>query len=105
MEYGWNRVGDLADDSNETESVMSNRSAHSRLGNGGTTNRRGYGNLEKVHINDWKPSQPSLTPSSLDEEAQLDALIKFVQIQVEELKAHKKMEEPMKKLVRLATLY
>ena len=98
MEYGWNRVGDT-DDRDDTMSLMSNRSGRSRIGAVGTIGRRSFGNLDKVHINDWKPAQPALTPSQLDEEAQLESLQKYIKTLIVDLEAHKSLEEPMKRLV------
>lgn len=101
MEYGWNRVGD-SDDRDDTMSVMSNKSGRSRIG---TLGRRSFGNLDKIHINDWKPAQPTLMPSKLDEEAQLETLQTYTKSLVADLEAHKGLEEPMKRLVSFAVAF
>ncbi|WWD21934.1 hypothetical protein CI109_106422 [Kwoniella shandongensis] len=99
MEYGWNRVIDSADDHDQDDkaSVRSAKSNLSKLG-GGTYGRRGTGSgvNDRVYINDWKPPLPATIPSSLDEEAQLEALQSYVRLLVDELEQHKSVEEPMK---------
>lgn len=80
---------------------MSVRSGKSNMSKMGTYSRRTIGSnpADKMHVNDWKPPAPSLMPSPLDEENQLEALVAYVQQVKEELKAHKELEEPMKQQV------
>jgi PH and SEC7 domain-containing protein len=112
MEYGWNRVADLAshgrsmsEDQNpraETDnmSVRSGRSSRSKFGrkdNAATMRTSPWS--DRVFINDWKPPMPSTVPSTHDEEAQLDALRKHVTALKNDLKGHNNLREPMVALV------
>lgn len=105
MEYGWQRVLPTNEPdphrrshSNNDDDRMSVRSGKSNMSKMGTYSRRPIGSnpADKMHVNDWKPPAPSLMPSPLDEENQLEALVAYVQQVKEELKAHKELEEPMK---------
>lgn len=108
MEYGWNRVSDISylpkDGSNSPEddraSVKSGRSNMSRF-NSSTYGRRSFSTTpaDRLHINDWKPPQPSMMPSPLDEEAQLEALGGYIKTVSEDLESHRILEGPMLKLV------
>ena len=108
VEYGWNRVTDSYHHDQPTSpeddraSVKSGRSNLSRF-NSATYGRKSFNATpgDRLWINDWKPPQPSLMPSPLDEEAQMDALTKYAKTLNEEFETHKKLEEPMMKLVRL----
>jgi PH/SEC7 domain-containing protein len=101
IEYGWTRVLSMdVDDHQECASLRSARSQITRLG---AINRvRGQqstsGSLDKMHINDWKPPPHASMPSTLDEEAQLESLLTYVQSLKEELNQHKGFEELMNRL-------
>ncbi|WVN88786.1 uncharacterized protein L203_103999 [Cryptococcus depauperatus CBS 7841] len=102
MEYGWNKAGHhSSDDQDDRLSVMSHSSRIARFG--GTYGRRAFagmmsGQYDKIFINDWNPPQPTMIPSSLEEEAQLESLISYVKSQEKELERHKAFEEPMMRL-------
>lgn len=106
VEYGWNRIIDsyhqepLASPEDDRASVKSGRSNLSRF-NSATYGRKSFSATpgDRLWINDWQPPQPSLMPSELDEEAQIEALSSYNKTLKEELEAHKKLEEPMMKLV------
>ncbi|EIN11586.1 hypothetical protein PUNSTDRAFT_83262 [Punctularia strigosozonata HHB-11173 SS5] len=107
MEYGWNRVVEMATHGrsmsedqntreNDTMSVRSGRSTRSKFGrkdNAATMRTSPWS--DRVFINDWKPPMPSTVPSSHDEEAQLDALKKHVAALKNDLKGHNNLREPM----------
>ncbi|OWZ66978.1 hypothetical protein AYX15_01888 [Cryptococcus neoformans] len=105
MEYGWNRVAvDQLEDESDRMSVFSQKSNGSRRG--GSYGRRALGSgsggstgqFDKIHINDWKPPPPTMIPSTLEEEGQLEALVEYVKSQEKELEKHKAIEEPMMRL-------
>ncbi|WOO77537.1 PH and SEC7 domain-containing protein [Vanrija pseudolonga] len=101
MEYGWSRALGH-EDFEDKASVRSARSGLSRLG-GLNARVRGAAAVpthgpDKIHINEWKPPPHATMPSTLDEEAQLDALLAYVQKLKEELEQHKAIEEPMARL-------
>lgn len=107
MEYGWNRISDISlhgDGSNSPEddkaSIRSGRSNMSRF-NTSTYGRRSFSTTpaDRLYINDWKPPQPSMMPSPLEEEAQLDTLTGYVKTIKDDLEAHRLLEGPMVKLV------
>ncbi|KAL1408171.1 hypothetical protein Q8F55_004976 [Vanrija albida] len=101
MEYGWSRAFG-PEDIEDKASVRSARSGLSRLGGlnarvRGTAGTPTHG-PDKIHINEWKPPPHATMPSTLDEEAQLDSLLAYVQKLKEELEQHKSIEEPMSRL-------
>jgi hypothetical protein len=116
MEYGWNRITDAlsgrsvsdehkADyDRTDSTSVRSGRSARSKLGwkDGATVRNPPW--ADRVLINDWKPPIPPSISSIHDEEAQLEALQKYVHMLKKDLKDHNELREPMAALVCLADL-
>lgn len=110
MEYGWNRVAvDPLEDEGDRMSIFSQKSNGGRMG--GTYGRRALGNgsgtgqFDKIHINDWKPPPSAMMPSTLEEEAQLEALVEYVKSREKELEKHKAIEEPMIRLVSFWLLY
>lgn len=112
MEYGWNRVMvDPLEDEGDRASIFSQKSNGGRMG--GTYGRQalGHGNggstgrFDKIHINDWKPPPSAMIPSTLEEEAQLEALVEYVKSREKELEKHKAIEEPMIRLVSFWLLY
>lgn len=101
IEYGWTRVQSIEEDDHQDRASL--RSARSQITRLGAINRvRGQqsnsGSLDKIHINDWKPPPHATIASTLDEEAQLEALCTYVQSLKEELNQHKSIEEPMLRL-------
>ena len=106
VDYGWKRITDpyhpephiMSDD--DRASVTSGKSNLSRF-NSATYGRRSYSGTagDRIWLNDWKPPQPALMPSPLDEEAQIEALTNYSKTLCEELEEHKKLEEPMMALV------
>lgn len=114
MEYGWSRITDalhgrsVSDeqkpeyDRTDSMSVRSGRSARSKLGwkDGAATMRNPHSPWsERVFINEWKPPIPPSISSIYDEEAQLEALQKYVQMLKKDLKDHNELREPMTALV------
>lgn len=106
MEYGWNRVAvDQLEDESDRMSVFSQKSNGSRRGGSygrgalGSGSGGSTGQFDKIHINDWKPPPPTMIPSTLEEEGQLEALVEYVKSQEKELEKHKAIEEPMMRLV------
>jgi PH/SEC7 domain-containing protein len=100
LDYGWKTLEstDQPEDHTDSQSVFSNRSAKSRLSMHRTLGRRNMP-AERNHLSDWKAPQPSLIPSKLDEETQLESLQKHVQSLVKDLAAHKALEAPLAKYV------
>ncbi|GMK57715.1 hypothetical protein CspeluHIS016_0405490 [Cutaneotrichosporon spelunceum] len=111
MEYGWTRVLNQLDDNGQHQEQHPREQREHKMGLGararlGAISRvRGAsssGNdrvqLDKIHINDWKPPPHATMPSTLDEEAQLESLSAYVQSLKEELDQHKTIEEPMSRL-------
>lgn len=60
--------------------------------------------MDKVHINDWTPPLPALVPGTLEEEAQLEALIGYNKQVKGDMEAHKALEDPMNRQVRHITI-
>jgi hypothetical protein len=96
MEYGWNRVLDplahivsMPHDEDNTD-TFSIRSSKSKV-------------HDRTHINEWKPPLPSTVSSTHDEEAQLEALQKQIELLKKELGAHNELRLPMLALVRTFT--
>ena len=100
LDYGWKALesSDQPEDHTDSQSVFSNRSAKSRLSMHRTLGRRNMP-AERNYLSDWKAPQPSLIPSKLDEEAQLESLQKHSQSLIKELTAHKALEAPLAKFV------
>ncbi|KAJ9096382.1 hypothetical protein QFC21_005204 [Naganishia friedmannii] len=94
-EYGWRSLESQTDDKDDTVSLFSNKSSRSKLSFQGTISRR---NNSMINIADWQAPQPSLIPSQLDEEAQLESLRKHLEILVNELKLHKTYQEALNRL-------
>lgn len=126
MEYGWNRVVDVAEgrpsasgdptpardpDPSDSVSMRSGRSGRSRMSKKDPFSSRSNGSpfADRAFINEWKPPMPSTVPSSHDEEAQLEALQRHAAGLKQELDEHNALRVPMQQLVRkrvilLATL-
>lgn len=111
MEYGWNRVLDpvtqittIYDEENgsiadvtDTFSVRSGKSTKKRSWpDAGTMGRSN----DRIFINEWKPPLPSTVSSTHDEETQLEALQKQVELLKRELQTHNELRKPMSALVR-----
>lgn len=100
MEYGWTRaLSNTEEDHEDRASVMSAtrmRGAYNRVR--GQSNDK-HKDMDKTHINEWKPPPHATMPSTLDEEAQLESLVNYVNGLMEELNQHKAVEEPMTRLV------
>lgn len=98
MEYGWARVlSNTEEDPEDRSSVMSStrmRGAYNRV-RGQTSDKK---DMDKTHINEWKPPPHATIASTLDEEAQLESLVNYVNSLMEELNQHKAVEEPMTRL-------
>ncbi len=118
MEYGWNRVtdpihgrshSDTESTKDDSMSVMSGRSSHSRFGgwrDGASTVRASRSPwAERVYINEWKPPLPPTVSSEHDEETQMEALKKHVESMKKDLKKHNELREPMLALVSGLYLY
>ena len=73
-------------------------SSHSRFGLMRRLLR--VGNSDRTSISEWKPPLAPSIPSTLDEEAQLEALKKHVSVLVQELQEHNELRGPMMALVR-----
>ena len=114
MEYGWNRIIDalqgrsvpdepkVDSDRTDSTSVRSGRSNRSKLGwkDGSASVRSQHSPwAERVLINDWNPPIPPSISSIHDEETQLEALQKYVQMLKKDLKDHNELREPMIALV------
>ncbi|PBK74408.1 hypothetical protein ARMSODRAFT_986341 [Armillaria solidipes] len=108
MEYGWNRVtdsihgrshSDTESTKDDSMSVMSGRSSHSRFGgwrDGASTVRASRSPwADRVYINEWKPPLPPTVSSEHDEETQMEALKKHVESMKKDLKKHNELREPM----------
>ncbi|KAK0461134.1 uncharacterized protein EV420DRAFT_1331494 [Desarmillaria tabescens] len=108
MEYGWNRVTDPIHDRSHSDtestkddsmSVMSGRSSHSRFGawrDGASTVRASRSPwTDRVYINEWKAPLPPTVSSEHDEETQMEALKKHVESMKKDLKKHNELREPM----------
>lgn len=52
-------------------------------------------------ISEWEAPQPTLTPSSLDEESQLESLQKHLEHLHKDLKLHESFEESLNRLVSI----
>jgi PH/SEC7 domain-containing protein len=112
MEYGWTRALNQLDENGQPQESLREHREPSRMGLGararlGAISRvRGAsssGNdrvqMDKIHINEWKPPPHATMSSTLDEESQLESLCAYVQSLKEELDQHKTIEEPMGRLV------
>lgn len=118
MEYGWSRIVDLNGqrasvsqteslrerdyDSNDTVSMKSGKSGHSKFKWRGDGTVRGPPSPwagEKLFINDWKPPMPPSVASTHDEETQLDALRKHVSSLKKDLETHNELRDPLMQLV------
>jgi PH/SEC7 domain-containing protein len=97
-EYGWRALESSGEEKDDAISVFSNRSSKSRLSFQNTIGRR---NNSLMPITDWQAPQPSLIPSPLEEEAQLESLQKHLTILRRDLKQHQSFEESLDRLVRL----
>ena len=100
MEYGWNRV---LDPLNQVTSIH-NDDAMSVIDNTDTFSVRSFkskGNNvnDHLHINDWKAPLPSTVASTHDEETQLEALRKQIEVLTKELQTHNELRRPMLALV------
>ncbi|BEI88238.1 uncharacterized protein CcaverHIS019_0109560 [Cutaneotrichosporon cavernicola] len=112
MEYGWTRALNQLDDNGQPHESQPREhrephkmglGARARLGaisrvRGASSSGNDRVQLEKIHINEWKPPPHATMPSTLDEEAQLESLCAYVQGLKEELDQHKTIEEPMSRL-------
>lgn len=113
MEYGWNRVAesvhgrsqsDSESTKDDTMSIMSGRSSHSRFANwrdgaAATVRAQRSPYNDRVFINDWKPPMPPSVSSDHDEETQMDALKKHVETLKLDLQKHNELQKPMQALV------
>lgn len=116
MEYGWNRVMDIAEsrpsasgdptpardpDPSDTMSMRSGRSGRSRMSKKDPFSLRSNGSpfSDRVYINEWKPPMPSTVPSTHEEETQLEALHKHAAALKQELDEHNHLRVPMQQLV------
>lgn len=113
IEYGWSRVDDSHHRQNsatahgsaledDRASIRSNSSKMSKF-NTATYGRRSFTATpgDRVFINDWRPPQPSLVHSQMEEEAQYEVLRAYHRTLGEEHEAHRALEEPMMRLVSL----
>ncbi|KLT43101.1 SEC7-like protein [Cutaneotrichosporon oleaginosum] len=111
MEYGWTRALNQLDDNGQhhephreqREPQRMGLGARARLGaisrvRGASSSGNDRVQMDKIHINDWKPPPHATMPSTLDDEAQLESLCAYVQSLKEELDQHKTIEEPMSRL-------
>jgi PH/SEC7 domain-containing protein len=113
LDYGWraieqaNNAGEEVGseiDRTDNQSIFSTRSAKSRLSMHHLPGRRfnpneSSTNLSRSSLSDWKPPQPSLIPSRLDEETQLESLQKHVRVLMIDLSDHKVLEGPLARYV------
>ena len=111
MEYGWNRVLPDADYATSTPNTSGGNGGGngypgrgeddraSIMSSGTHGGRRSFGSARDPFVNDWKAPPAPEQPSSLDEEAQLDALVSYAQELKAELESHRALEEPMRNLV------
>ncbi|KAG9008231.1 hypothetical protein FRB90_009031 [Tulasnella sp. 427] len=114
MEYGWSKVEQMMqtnqlpnnsiDNSDAYSDVFSVRSGRSKISKrsfdvlGSTRANYSPFAMEKIFINDWKAPIPSTVPSTHDEETQMEALQKQVNILKRELAAHDKIQVPMQNM-------
>lgn len=95
-EYGWRSLESPREEKDDAVSVFSNKSSKSRLSFQNTIGRR---NNSLMPIVDWQAPQPSLVPSPLDEEAQLESLQRHLKILNRDFKQHQSFEESLDRLV------
>jgi len=110
MEYGWNRVLDPLNqitsrleedtksiaDRSDTFSVRSGRSVKKRTA--ADTGSYGRSSYDRIFVNEWKAPLPSTVPSTHDEETQLEALQKQVELLKTDLQTHNELRKPMSAL-------
>lgn len=110
MEYGWNRVLDplthistIQDDARSSTDKMDSFSVRSGKSGGkkrsipdAATVGRTY---DRILIHEWKPPLPSSVPSMHDEETQLEALQRQVELLNNDLQFHNELRSPMSVLV------
>lgn len=107
MEYGWNRVlnplshtSAILDDEVSLSDKISIRSGKSggkkRSMEGAATVGRTY---DRIMIHEWKPPLPPSVSSMHDEETQLEALQKQVELLNNDLQSHNELRKPMASLV------
>jgi len=113
LDYGWRAIGQANNageevgseiDRTDNQSIFSTRSAKSRMSMHHLPGRRfnpneSSTNLSRSSLSDWKPPQPSLIPSRLDEESQLESLQKHVRVLMIDLSDHKTLEGPLARYV------
>jgi PH/SEC7 domain-containing protein len=95
-EYGWRSLESRQEDRDDTVSVFSNRSSKSKMSFQNTLGRR---NSSLVPISEWEAPRPTLAPSTLDEELQLESLQRHLENLAKDLKSHESYEEPLNRLV------
>lgn len=95
-EYGWRSLETPREDGDDAVSVFSNKSSKSRIS---FQNAMGKRNNSLVPISDWQAPQPSLIPSPLDEEAQLESLQRHLELLKTDLNQHLSFEESLDRLV------
>lgn len=95
-DYGWRSLESPLEGRDDTVSVFSNRSSKSRISFQNTLGRR---NNNLVPITEWEAPRPTLTPSTLDEEAQLESLQRHLEHLAKDLKLHESFEESLDRLV------
>ncbi|KAF8209465.1 hypothetical protein K438DRAFT_2012239 [Mycena galopus ATCC 62051] len=106
MEYGWNRLDELAhgrshSETPEVSDIMSVRSEQSKRSKfewrEGATTVRGMSSPwgDQTFISDWKPPLPLTVSSPHDEEIQLEVLRRHVASMKMHLKQHNEYREPM----------
>ncbi|KAH7108141.1 hypothetical protein BKA62DRAFT_9648 [Auriculariales sp. MPI-PUGE-AT-0066] len=110
MEYGWNRVSDdgrfstspstedfHGQDPADTFSIRSGRSRMSKRSfvDAAATMRIKQSPRDRIYINDWKAPIPSTVASAHDEETQLEAMQKQLDIVQGEREAHNAIQRAM----------
>lgn len=102
MEYGWNRVQPREDPDEDVEDLVSVKSGKSGRSGRYSSSSGFYGGSnsnDRIHINEWKSAASPTTTSVLSEEAQLDALRRYVRSIQSELSQHNSLRSAMNRLV------
>lgn len=110
MEYGWNRVlsplghtSAILDDELSLSDKMDSFSIRSGKSGGKKRSMEGAATVgrtyDRIMIHEWKPPLPPSVSSMHDEETQLEALQKQVELLNNDLQSHNELRKPMTSLV------
>lgn len=103
IDYGWNHLTAPAGHDDDRASVRSRSS--SMFGTlGGHHHRRGPSGDRGVVLSDWNPPPAAGIASTLDEEAQVEVLQTYLQTLLDEVEAHRVLEDGVNRAVRRVTV-